>query len=190
MQRYLSCTDILILSQQQMKISHLLPPFQGIALMLTWTAWMHATRPWSTRWMAGAVLPQTLWTWHSNSTVLIRHWCLFSGRRHMSSLFFHNLCNRFNSGFFFRFINNCWFMLIYFLWNFSWFIAQIREALFCQVQNPPFCRRCHRFLLDKAHISLEVYKRPLLSITDYNVFHTGPGIPGHWGLLIRKLVWP
>ena len=91
---------------------------------------------------------------------------------------------------FFRFINNCWFMLIYFLWNFSWFIAQIREALFCQVQNPPFCRRCHRFLLDKAHISLEVYKRPLLSITDYNVFHTGPGIPGHWGLLIRKLVWP
>lgn len=178
MQCYLSCMDILILSHRQMNISHLLPPFQGIALMLTWTAWMHATRPWSTRWMAGAVLPQTLWTWHSNSTVSIRHWCLFSGRRHIEFfVFFHNMFNRFNSGF----------MLIYFLgWNKSHDSSRKSGKPYFAIQKPTILPTLPPIFLDEAHTSLEVYERPLLSITDYNVFHTGPGIPGHWGLLIRK----
>ena len=107
MQRYLSCMDILILSQQQMKISHLLPPFQGIALMLTWTAWTHATRPWSTRWMAGAVLPQTLWTllalkFHCVDPTLM---FVFRQKTHEFFVFFHNMYNRFNSLF-----TVCWFI--------------------------------------------------------------------------------
>jgi len=86
---------------------------------------------------------------------------------------FHNLFNRFNSGF------TCWFI--------SW--AEISHDSSCEsgklyfAKSTPTVQKhisqslCHRFLLDKAHISLEVYKRPLLSITDYNVFHTGPGMP-------------
>ena len=127
MQCYFSCMDILILSQQQMNISHLLPPFQGIALMPTWTAWMHATRPWSTRWMAGAVLLQTLWTLLALKFHCVDPTLMFVFRKKTHEFFvFNSMFNRFNSGF----------MLIYFLgWNFSWFIMRILEALFCQVQK-------------------------------------------------------
>ena len=68
---------------------------------------------------------------HSNSTVSIRHWCLFSGRRHMSSLCFLTIC-LINLTVYLLYVD----LYIYFLgWNFSWFITQIREALFCQVNS-------------------------------------------------------
>ena len=47
-------------------------------------------------------------------------------------------------------------------------------------QLPPYKTTFPDACATDAHISLEVYKRPLLSITDYNVFHTGrfPGTEG------------
>ena len=88
---------------------------------------------------------------HSNSTVSIRHWCLFSGRRHMSSLFFSTICLT-DLTVYLLYVD---LYNIYFLgWNFSRFIAQIREALFCQVKNhrtkPHFPTLMQRMLVGQS----------------------------------------